>query len=87
MLFFIFFLLPKSEVFIIFAKGCLFRGTPKGYWEEIYVLPSNGDTSYPGLLLEGNEVWVSYYSSTTQPGKCAIYLAKLPLSLFTSNGW
>ncbi|MDO4185494.1 MAG: hypothetical protein Q4D30_03260 [Bacteroidales bacterium] len=45
MLFFIFFLLPKSEVFIIFAKGCLFRGTPKGYWEEIYVLPLSLFTS------------------------------------------
>ena len=45
MLSFIFFLLPKSEVFIIFAKGCLFRGTPKGYWEEIYVLPLSLFTS------------------------------------------
>ena len=62
-------------------KTALFRGSPKGDWEEIYVLPSDGDTSYPGLLLEGNELWVSYYSSTAQPGKCAVYLAKLPLNV------
>ena len=64
------------------CKTALFRGTAEGDWEEIYVLPSDGDTSYPGLLVEGKEVWVSYYASTEQAGKAAIYLAKLPLSLF-----
>lgn len=64
------------------CKTALFRGTAEGDWEEIYVLPSDGDTSYPGLLVEGKEVWVSYYASTAQPGKAAIYLAKVPLSLF-----
>ena len=64
------------------CKTALFRGTVEGDWEEIYVLPSDGDTSYPGLLIEGKEVWVSYYASTAQPGKAAIYLAKVPLALF-----
>ena len=64
------------------CKTALFKGTPEGNWDEVYVLPSNGDTSYPGLLVEGDQVWVSYYASTAQPGKAAIYLAKLPIALF-----
>jgi len=58
----------------------LFKGTPEGKWEEVYVLPHGGDTSYPGLLIEGDKVWVSYYA--TVDNHCAIYLAKLPLNLF-----
>ena len=64
------------------AKTALYRGTIRGDWNEVYVLPSDGDTSYPGIIVEGDEVWVSYYSSTGIPNKAAIFLAKLPLSLF-----
>lgn len=45
---------------------------------NIVELPSGGDNSYPGLLVEGNELWVSYYSS--HEGKTSIYMAKIPLS-------
>lgn len=38
-------------------------------------LPSGGDTSYPGLIVVNNELWVSYYSS--HEGKTSIYLAKV----------
>ena len=72
----------RSYVIPSHCKTVLYRGDVKGNWEEIYVLPSKGDTSYPGFLVEGNEVWVSYYASTDKPDKSAIYLAKLPLSLF-----
>lgn len=41
--------------------------------------PSNGDTSYPGMLIHKNQLWVSYYSSHEE--KTAIYLAKVPLNL------
>lgn len=37
--------------------------------------PSGGDTSYPGLIIVNNELWVSYYSS--HEGKSSIYLAKV----------
>jgi hypothetical protein len=40
-------------------------------------LPSGGDTSYPGMLVYKNKLWVSYYSS--HQGKTSIYLAKIPL--------
>ncbi|WP_281715535.1 hypothetical protein [Alteromonas sp. CyTr2] len=30
---------------------------------ELKTLPSGGDTSYPGLVIEGDNLYVSYYSS------------------------
>lgn len=50
-------------------------------FEQKLILPSSGDTSYGGMLIEGDEVWISYYSchETKWPG---IYLAKIPLSYF-----
>lgn len=44
---------------------------------ELLPLPSGGDSSYPGLVLEGGLLWVSYYSS--HEGKTSIYLAKVRL--------
>ena len=44
------------------------------------ILPSGGDTSYPGMLLRGDMLWVSYYASHEE--KTAIYLAKIPLATF-----
>jgi len=40
-------------------------------------LPSGGDTSYPGLVLRNNRLWMSYYSS--HEGKASIYLARINL--------
>lgn len=37
--------------------------------------PSAGDNSYPGLVMQGNTLWLSYYS--THEGKTSIYLAKV----------
>lgn len=53
-----------------------------GRFEQIAVLPSGGDTSYPGFLVVGNELWVSYYSSHATP-KAAVYLARIPLKTLT----
>lgn len=44
---------------------------------EFLPLPSGGDCSYAGLVLEGGLLWVSYYSS--HEGKTSIYLAKVRL--------
>ena len=41
------------------------------------MLPSAGDTSYPGLVRKDDTLLVSYYSS--HEGSTAIYLAKLDL--------
>lgn len=44
---------------------------------EILTLPSEGDTSYPGLVFHNDLLWVSYYSS--HEGKTNIYLARVRL--------
>lgn len=41
-------------------------------------LPSGGDTSYPGLVLDNEYLSVSYYSS--HEGRTSIYFTKIPLS-------
>ncbi len=61
-------------------KTLLMRGTPEGQFTEICFLPSGGDTSYPGFIVERDELWVSYYSSH-ETDKASIYLAKMPLSM------
>lgn len=48
-----------------------------GTLTEFLTLPSAGDSSYPGLVIHENELWISYYSS--HEGKSSIYLAKWPL--------
>lgn len=49
----------------------------EGKLTEFLPLPSGGDTSYPGMVLHQDQLWISYYSS--HEGKTSIYLAKLPL--------
>ena len=44
-------------------------------WSDVAVLPSGGDTSYPGIARDGDSVMVSYYSS--HEGRTSIYLARL----------
>jgi len=41
-------------------------------------LPSDGDTSYPGMVWSDGVVWISYYSS--DENKTSIYLAKVSVS-------
>ncbi|MCP4498196.1 MAG: exo-alpha-sialidase, partial [Phycisphaeraceae bacterium] len=48
-----------------------------GRLEDTVFLPSSGDTSYPGLVLEGDRLLVSYYSSHEE--RTAIYLAEIDL--------
>lgn len=60
------------------CKTVILKGDETGRFEEVMVLPSGGDTSYPGLLIEGEELWVSYYS-THASSMAKVYLAKIPL--------
>ena len=48
-----------------------------GTWAPLLRLPSGGDTSYPGLLVNGERLWCSYYSG--HEGKTSVYLARLRL--------
>jgi len=71
-------LMSSRNISLPRAKTAIFKGNLNGKVEEVLVLPSGGDTSYPGLLIEGNELWVSYYSTHEGP-KASIYLARIPL--------
>jgi hypothetical protein len=48
-----------------------------GKIEKQIELPSGGDTSYPGLVIRKNILWVSYYSG--HEGKTSIYLARIKM--------
>ncbi len=63
-------------------KTCtaLFLTDLKGNAKKIIRLPSNGDSSYPGLVIYNKKLWVLYYSS--HEGKTSIYMAEVPLSEF-----
>lgn len=63
------------------AKTSLFLGTKDGKFEQTVVLPSGGDTSYPGFVVVGDELWVSYYSMHNSKN-ASIHLAKIPLKVF-----
>ncbi|MBX3256415.1 MAG: hypothetical protein KF862_19925 [Chitinophagaceae bacterium] len=63
-------------------KTCtaLFLTDLKGNAKKIIRLPSNGDSSYPGLVIYKKKLWALYYSS--HEGKTSIYMAEVPLSEF-----
>ena len=46
-----------------------------GTLSEFLVLPSGGDTSYPGMVWYDDKLWISYYSS--HEGKASIYMAQV----------
>lgn len=73
------------------AAGRILMISPYGYfaktviaelslsdYKPLFVLPSMGDCSYPGLVYHEGIVWMSYYSSH-EDNKAAIYLAKFKL--------
>ena len=47
----------------------------QGRYTPLLELPSGGDTSYAGLFIHDDKIWVSYYSS--HEGKAKIYIAEL----------
>lgn len=53
----------KTEIIIFNKSGKELQRIP---------LPSGGDTSYPGMVLKGKKLWMSYYSS--HEGKSSIYI-------------
>lgn len=72
------YLLPGSY------RTMLLMGGPDGKFKEHTILPSGGaagDTSYCGFIVEGDELWVSYYSAHENPHP-SIYLARIPLKSF-----
>ncbi len=68
---------PRMELWAFDLKTRKFR--------DVLSLPSGGDTSYPGFVIDEkqNRVWVSYYSS--HEGKAAIYLATIRLDALSAE--
>jgi hypothetical protein len=60
------------------TKTVLARITTAGGFETLLALPSAGDTSYPGLVVRGDRLLVSYYAS--HEGRTSIYLATVRLN-------
>lgn len=61
-------------------RTALFITDLRGKIRKTIIIPqSGGDTSYPGMVMNNNDLWMSYYSS--HEGKGSIYLAKIPVSL------
>ena len=65
------------------ARTAIFLTDLQGRVKNKIILPSGGDNSYPGLLVQKKTLWVVYYSS--HEGKSAIYTAQVPLSEFKKN--
>lgn len=68
------------------AKTALWWLNPKtAQLQQIAVLPSQGDNSYPGLAFHDGQLWVSYYSTpdaekgSPDSKRTFIYLARLQL--------
>jgi hypothetical protein len=57
------------------TKTSLYGLDDHGKAIHLLEFPSGGDTSYPGMIVVGDELWVSYYSS--HEGQTSIYLAKV----------
>jgi hypothetical protein len=82
-----FIILPTGKMW---ASGRIVANTPYGDFEKtilarltfdeidpVMVLPSGGDTSYPGMVYHQGALYISYYSSHEE--KTAIYFAKVQL--------
>lgn len=82
-----FIILPDGKMW---AAGRILSLTPYGLIEQTalvqlsfkslhpkLILPSGGDTSYPGMVYEAPHLWISYYSSHQR--STAIYLAQIEM--------
>lgn len=65
------------------ASTALFVTDLNGKVKKQIGLPSGGDTSYPGMVIDGKTLWVVYYSS--HEGKSAVYTASVPLEKLRSE--
>ena len=75
------------------CKTIMLVGNLDGDFEERYIFPSGGDTSYPGFIEVGDELWMVYYSRHETPNRGAdgtvydssanasIYLSRIPKSV------
>lgn len=65
------------------AQTALFVTDLSGNVKKTIRLPSNGDSSYPGMVIRNGALHVVYYSS--HEGKSSIYLTEIPLTDLEDN--
>ena len=58
------------------VTGLLKMNLSNGNLQELLILPSGGDNSYPGLVLQQGKLYISYYSSHGDNKSC-VYLAEI----------
>ncbi len=81
-------IIAASRLYLPSKKTAVFLGSDDGWLFPVLLLPSDRDTSYPGLLLKDDELWVSYYScheGDPNHDMASIYLAKIPLKYFENQ--
>lgn len=79
-----FVVLPNNQLLLgsrVYGEGGhstgLFINQPNGQFKLLAELPSGGDTSYPGMVLMDDTLYMSYYSGHQE--KTAIYFASVRL--------
>lgn len=66
------------------VTGLLKMNLLNGNLQELLILPSAGDNSYPGLVLQKDILYVSYYSSH-EDNKSSVYLARINIHSLLAN--
>lgn len=60
------------------ARTSVFSLSLDGKFEKLFHFDSGADTSYPGMLIHDDKLWVSFYSSHEE--KTSIYLGSIPVA-------
>ena len=63
----------------------LYGSVSSNKFSELFVFPSGGDTSYPGMIIEDNRLLLSYYSSHISSSD--IFIAEIPLKCLIDRGF
>ena len=66
------------------VTGLLKMKLSNGELEELLILPSAGDNSYPGLVFKEGLLYLSYYSSH-EDNKSCVYLAEIKIDSLNLN--
>ena len=66
------------------VTGLLKMRLSNGACQELLILPSAGDNSYPGLVLKKGLLYISYYSSH-EDNKSCVYLAEIIIDSLNLN--
>ena len=66
------------------VTGLLKMRLSNGACQELLILPSAGDNSYPGLVLKKGLLYISYYSSH-EDNKSCVYLAEINIDSLNLN--